>query len=85
MHRSFECTAGNICIYISLWIQVLVAGENYTIGQVKFFSSHVDTPVKFARPSAGRQAPVTLTLRAYLSRILKFDMKLKFHVLLRVT
>jgi len=66
MHRSFECTAGNICIYISLWIQVLVAGENYTIGQVKFFSSHVDTPVKFARPSAGRQSPVTLTLRAYL-------------------
>jgi len=84
MNCSFECNAGNIYIYISLCLQLSVAGENYTIGQVKFFSSQVDTPVKFASPSAGRQFPVTITSRAYLSRIPKFDMKLKCHVLLRV-
>jgi len=46
-------------LYITICLQVSVAGKNYTIGKVKFFISQVASPVKVDPPSTGMHSSET--------------------------
>jgi len=79
-HCSGECSGGT-CVYIILCLQVSVAGKNYTIGKVKFFTSHVASPVKVDPPSTGMHSSETNFWVNYVNDA-KINMKPKFQLLL---